>query len=78
MILTMYSIHDRKAQLYNRPFFETNEVVAIRNVEMAFGEGALAYAPSDFELVKLGTYDDETGKYDILAIPELVEINKGV
>lgn len=78
MILTMYSIHDRKAQIHNRPFFETNEVVAIRNVEMAFQDGALAYAPSDFELVRLGTYDDETAKFEILAIPELVEINKGV
>lgn len=80
MKLTIYSIHDRKAEIYNRPFYESNEVIAVRNVEMCFSDEnnpMFAY-PEDFELVRLGTYDDETGKFDILPIPELVDVKKEV
>lgn len=80
MKLTVYSIHDRKADIYNRPFYESNEVIAVRNVEMCFNDSnnPMCAYPDDFELVRLGTYDDDTGKFDILPIPELVEVRKEV
>lgn len=80
MILKVYSIHDRKAGIYNRPFMESNEVIAKRNVERAFlDEDSTFYSyPNDFELVLLGTYDDLTGKFDLLDIPKLIDIKKVV
>lgn len=78
MILNIYSIHDRKAQIYNRPFYEQNEIVAVRNVERAFmdSESTFCAYPNDFELVKLGTYDDISGSFDILDIPVLVDFRR--
>lgn len=79
MLLKVYSIHDRKAEIFNRPFMESNEVIAIRNVERAFLDPNSAFHqfPNDFELVCLGSYDDLTGKFELLDIPRLVDFKRG-
>lgn len=79
MISKVYSIHDRKAGIFNRPFMESNEVIAIRNVERCFLDENSTFHlfPQDFELVCLGEYDDLSGKFELLDIPRLVDFKKG-
>jgi len=79
MLSNVYSIHDRKAGIYNRPFMESNEVIAVRNIERAFldKDSAFHLFPNDFELVQLATYDDLTGKFSLLDIPRLVDFKRG-
>ena len=79
MILKVYSVHDRKAQIFNRPFFDSNEVFARRNFERALNDPDSMFAsyPNDFELVCLGEFDDLTGKITMLDIPRLVDVKRG-
>lgn len=80
MLLNVYSIHDRKAGIFNRPFMENLEVIAVRNVERAFQdpESTFSAYPNDFELVQLGQYDDLTGKFELFDIPKLIDFNKTI
>lgn len=60
----MYSIYDKKAKTYSNPNFFPNEAVALRQ----FGEMCndpqypLVKYPNDYQIVSLGTFDEEAGK----------------
>lgn len=67
MILTIVAVRDIKADCFGQPNFVPNVGSAIRS----FGDqcqdekaGILFQHPEDFELYKLGTYNDADGSFD--------------
>lgn len=62
----VFSIKDLALGAYAAPFIQANNNVAMR----AFGDLAndqktnIYQHPSDFCLVRLGTFDDDTGKFE--------------
>jgi hypothetical protein len=65
MRLSIYSIYDKTAQAYIQPFYMHNNGLAIRafqdNVNDNSGNNNINKHPNQFDLYKLGTYDDKTG-----------------
>ena len=66
MNLNLYSIYDRKMNVYLTPFPARGDVDAKRQVSASFADAGIKSTPAgqnpeDFDLVKLGTFDDETG-----------------
>ncbi|WGL31280.1 nonstructural protein [Dipodfec virus UOA04_Rod_850] len=73
MILGVYSLRDSLAG-YLQPTFESNDQVAYRNFEHAILEGGslLSSHAADFTLLKIGTFNTETGQLLSLDPPETV------
>lgn len=66
--VNVYCIHDKKAKTYETLFCVPNNAYAIRSFSEAVNKDTpYGKYPEDFELVQLGTYDQETGK--IMALP---------
>lgn len=61
MLFEMYAIKDCKSG-YLQPSCDVNKDVAVRNFAQAVqaGNGLLGFAPEDFELYKVGTYDTDS------------------
>lgn len=76
MILTCVSIYDKAAAAYMRPWFAQAQGVAIRQftdeVNRSAQDNPLWMHPADYDLYLLGTWDDATGEFTLLAKPELV------
>lgn len=74
MILTVVCVHDKAAAAYLAPFSVGHIQLAVR----AFADQCntpntdIGRHPEDFTLFKLGTYDDSTGRFDLLPSPEAV------
>lgn len=70
----IYSLYDVKACIYNKPFFEVSDGVAIRNVMSAAEDpnSMLKKHPEDFSLFRLGVYDDSNGTFVLDDRPQLV------
>jgi len=67
--MNIYSIKDVKTGSYSNPFFENHDEIAKRafGLNVNRGEGSLITEyPEDYALVRLGTFDETTGKFDIL------------
>jgi len=64
MVNRIYAIRDKKAQIYNQPYFMPSDTVAKRAVGMAMGKGdnQLFQYAEDFELLELGSFNDMTGE----------------
>lgn len=67
MKLIGFAIFDLKSRTYVEPFFAPAEAPVIRSLTDLFGnpkasESPYVRFPNDFELHKLGTFDNETGK----------------
>lgn len=62
MKVNMYVIFDTKAKFYNKPFYLQNDNVALRAfTDLANDETTDVFKhPTDFQLYKVGTYDDVT------------------
>lgn len=60
----LYSIFDSKSGIYAAPFVETNKGSAIRAINelIARGDSTPAKYPEDFQLVHLGSYDEQSGQ----------------
>lgn len=76
MKLHVLAIRDLKADAYMTPFFAHNVGAAVRD----FGDqvkdqksGVLNRHPEDFELVSLGSYDDQTGLFET-GVPKQVAL----
>jgi hypothetical protein len=71
----IYSIKDTKTGLFNRPFYEMNDVTAIRNLKQEVNrtdQGNTLYLfPEDYQLYKIGKYNGETGHLEACK-PELI------
>lgn len=62
MISFCYSIFDLKAQSYRYPFPAVNDAVAFRMVsDLMRTENVYSLHPEDFSLIKVGSFDDDTG-----------------
>lgn len=63
--MNFYSIFDRKANIYNTPFHAPTDVHAMRTFAMqanyADEANMLNFAPEDFTLYRIGTFDDHKG-----------------
>jgi len=59
----IYAVHDIKAEIFNLPYFATNDEVAIRSFKGGVNDETtdLARNPEDYSLHYLGEYDMETG-----------------
>lgn len=74
MIYSIYSMRDKMTGFVS-PTFDLNDQVAARNFSMALtkSEGILGFAPSDFDLYCLGSWDTDTGLITPAALPQLVK-----
>lgn len=79
MILSVYSIQDLKSGFLT-PTVETNDAVAKRNFENAIQRiGSIMYShQEDFRLMRLASFDTETGRIIPLDLIELVCDGKDV
>lgn len=61
-MMNVYAVHDKKAKTYETPFCLPNNAYAIRSFQDAVNKDTpYGKFPEDFELVVLGTYNQETG-----------------
>lgn len=67
----IYAIRDLKTN-YGNPVCDMNDESAKRGFMMAveYGQNELSKMPQDFELVKIGTFDEDTGEI----VPCVMEI----
>ena len=74
MIISLYSIYDRVAGVFNAPFAAINDSVAVRMFKTACTSEHseyFAYA-QDLDLFKLGSLDQKTGDVQISDKPEFL------
>lgn len=62
----LFSIYDKKLCAYMQPYFSANTATALRAFSDACKdtETMLAQHPEDFQLCKIGDYDDQTGNIE--------------
>lgn len=70
--LMVYSIYDAKVKFFDRPLFMRNRGEALRAWEQAANDEktSISAHPSDFSLMEIGEFDDQTGKIESFAVPE--------
>ena len=71
MLLRVFSIYDYKVGAYAQPFYSRTTAEAIRSVTEALNDpqSTISKYPQDFALFDLGTYDDQTGRFESAAAP---------
>lgn len=71
-ISKIYSIRDSKAEIFNFPFFQKTHGEAERTFLQLVNDETtqIGKFPEDFDLYYLGTYDDQSGKVDVLDTPQ--------
>jgi len=71
----VYAVKDLAVQAFGDCFLTRAPGEAMRSfqdeVNRTDGKSAVAQHPEDYELYKIGTYDDQTGKLHALEHPEL-------
>ncbi|WNK13996.1 MAG: nonstructural protein [Microvirus sp.] len=74
MLLNHYCIYDKKAQVFNAPFSCQNHVMAMRSVaHQAHDQNSmLSEYPTDYDLMAVGTWDDEQGCFVNVEKPEFI------
>lgn len=77
MKLTICSVYDSAAQAFNRPLFVPHANLARRSFQDEINRGGdqnnqMNTHPEDFILYELGTFDDETARFDLLPEPRIV------
>lgn len=73
-IIGVYAILDKAADTYSRPFVYATDAVAIRELsgEVRNPESIYNKHTRDFSLYYFGTYDDMSGRFDLLPEPRFV------
>lgn len=63
MVYNIYSIRDKETGFMS-PMVDMNDGAAARNFAKAVnsGEGLLGYAPKDFDLYRIGSFNNETAE----------------
>lgn len=76
MIRTVVAVFDSASGLYGTPFNVPSIGVATRSFQDEVRRGGddnqMSKHPGDFSLFTLGTFDDQTGRFESLPVPELV------
>lgn len=64
MKLHAYSIYDRKALVYNAPFFSVSDGSAVRSFSDLANDlqTTVGRHPGDYVLFRVGDFDDQSGK----------------
>lgn len=64
MLIRLYSVYDRVAQIYAEPFTAVNDATAARSFTIAQSspESMLYASPGDFQLWYLGSMDNNSGE----------------
>lgn len=59
----LYAVRDNVARIYFPPFMANNDDVAIRqfNFSCRDSKSSIHQSPDDYDLVRVGYYDQETG-----------------
>lgn len=83
MILQICAVRDRAIDAFGRPMFVAATGQAVRSFGDAINgkadkDDTLASHPEDFDLYHLGTYDDATALFVLLANPRVLAIGKDV
>lgn len=80
MIFQILCVRDRAADVFGRPSFHTSVGGAIRGfvdeINRAHEENVMFRHPEDFDMFHVGTYDDNSCKFDLLPSPRQVAIGK--
>lgn len=65
MIQQVCSVFDAKSGIYSKPMFFVTKGVAVRSFtdEVNRKESDLGAHPEDFQLLSLGTFDDQSGSF---------------
>lgn len=72
MIFPIYSIKDSKVG-FTPPTVDQNDGSAIRNFAYAINNGGIMnYSPNDFDLYKIGEFNDESGIVNSFKPPEFI------
>tara|TARA_B100000700_G_C14820278_1_gene749567 strand:+ start:170 stop:439 length:270 start_codon:yes stop_codon:yes gene_type:complete len=72
----LYSVYDKVAELYADPFTDQNDGTAIRKIQDLFFKQAdhiFVRHPDNFELQKIGTWDDKEGKASYATKSRIIE-----
>lgn len=71
MITNMYSVFDSKAGAFLQPFFLPSDGVAIRAMQDCTSDPSHMFHrhAEDYALFRLGSFDDQAGKFEILPAP---------
>jgi len=74
MIHSVLAVFDEKAEAFAQPFFQNSDVLAVRAFTAAAQdkESLLNKFPRDYALYKLGTYDDNLGRFENLDRPQML------
>lgn len=74
MVYSIYSMRDKHTGFIS-PTFDLNDQTAARNFSMALtkSDGVLGFAPSDFDLYCLGSWDTDSGVITPYPLPRLVK-----
>lgn len=79
MLYHVFSVRDRSADAYGRPFFHTSKGGAIRSfsdeINGSGPDNVLAKHPEDFDLFYLGTFSDDRGEF-VTVRPEQIAVGK--
>lgn len=70
MLVRLYSVYDRVAQVYAEPFTAVNDATAVRafTIAQSTPESMLFATPADFQLWYIGSMDNTNG--DILCFDD--------
>lgn len=76
-------VRDIIGDLFGQPYFMPSEGMAIRNFADAVNDtkneqNVMAKHPADFELYKLGMFDDANAAFELLSRPEQLTAGKQV
>lgn len=77
----VYAIKDHEAKIYHQPQFFLNDVVAVRNIQLVgMSEQAqtmqLTMFPDHFSLVKIATWNDESGTIETVEQKTIVNMTE--
>lgn len=67
----IYTIRDAKAEAFLPPIFSQNEAVCFRSIEdcLLDPDHQFTRHPQDYAVYHLGSFDDQTGKFDLHDAP---------
>lgn len=74
MKLVAVAIRDSAVDAFMRPFFVPTTAFAVRSLsqELKNAESPMAVSPQDYALFELGSFDEETGRFENLDSPKQV------
>lgn len=79
MLKTLYSVYDKKSKTFAAPFVEINDGTAIRAIQDLIASNQshpFARHGEDFELVRVGSFNEQSGNIDEDPQGKVIEIEQ--